>query len=136
MSFAWVRAVDFVLDEATHRVIVDTSASTISLLDRSGAVVMSEAVVLGSPEAPTPTDTRAYVVATYRDGANQPWTGNEPIALVSSHSATLDTFGSDPAPTGIHYSTASSARSLGCVRVSPQFALALDPLVGVRVDFT
>lgn len=136
VSFAWARAVDLVLDQANHRVVVDTSASTIALLDRNGNVVMSEEVTLGTTEAPTPTGTHAYIVATYRDAENQPYTGGEPIALVSSHSATLDSFRGDVAATGIHYSTATSANSLGCVRVSPAFARALDPLVGVRVDFT
>lgn len=136
VSFAWVRATDFVLSEAEHRVAVDTSKATISLLDRSGAVVMSEAVVLGTPEAPTPTDTHAYVVATYSDAEKQPVTGGEPIALVSSHSATLPTFKGDVAATGIHFSLATSPNSLGCVRVSPDLARALEPLVGVRVDFT
>lgn len=136
VSFAWARAGDFVLSEVNRRVLIDTSASTISLIDRQGTLLMHEPVKLGSPDAPTPTGTLGYIVATYTDAENQPWTGGEPIALVNSHSAALDNYGSDPAPTGIHYSTSETTNSKGCVRVSAAFARALDPLLGVRVYFS
>jgi len=136
VSFAWARATDFVLDEVDRRIVVDNATSTISLLDRDGTVLMHEQVKLGGDGEPTPSDTLGYIVATYTDAEKQKWTGGYPIGLVNSHSATMPTYGADPAPTGIHYSSSTTKNSKGCVRVSTAFSQALEPLLGVRVYFT
>lgn len=135
-TFAWVRGDDFVVSPGEAAVVVDTAASTISIIGKDGTVRASEIATLGTDGVPTPTSTLTYIEAVYTDSENQPWTGGHPIILTGAHSSTLDTYDGNNALTGIHYSSASSPFSKGCVRVSAAMTELLAALpIGTSIEF-
>lgn len=116
-------------------VVVDTAASTIHIETADGEISRRESVTLGSPQAPTPSDTITYIAASYID-ASQTFTENMPISMLGSHTPTLDTFAGNAALNALHFSNSTNPFSKGCVRLSRSLAIYLATLpIGTTVVF-
>jgi hypothetical protein len=134
-TYAWVRAADFAVERVAHMVVVDTAASTIHIETADGEVSRKESVTLGSPSAPTPSDTITYIAASYID-PEQTFTENTPIALLGSHTPTIDTFAGNAALNALHFSNSTNPFSKGCVRLSRSMSMYLATLpIGTTVVF-
>lgn len=134
-TYAWVRSADFTVERVEQMVVVDTAKSTIHIETANGDISWHERVTLGSPQAPTPSDTITYIAASYRD-ASQAFTENTPIAMLGSHTPTIDSFAGNAALNALHYSNSTNPFSKGCVRLSRSLAIYLATLpIGTTVVF-
>ncbi|PZE84171.1 L,D-transpeptidase [Curtobacterium sp. MCBD17_032] len=135
-TFAWARAADFTLTGVDRVVRVDNEASTIAIVRRDGSVQTSEPARLGTPQDPTPTDTKTYMEANYVD-PQVPYTQGHPISLTGAHSATLAGYGGNAALTALHYYPDPNGSSHGCVRISAAMTEALAGLpIGTPIEFS
>lgn len=135
-TFAWARAADFTLTGVDRVVRVDNQASTIAIVRRDGSVQTSEAARLGTPQDPTPADTKTYMEANYVD-PQVAYTQGHPISLTGAHSATLAGYGGNAALTALHYYPDPNGSSHGCVRISAAMTEALAGLpIGTPIEFS
>lgn len=135
-TFGWVRAADVSVVGAASSVVVDTAASTLSIVGPDGVASASEAVRLGTPDDPTPSATATYMQANYVDRSIGYTQGN-PIALTGAHSSLLPEYGGNSALTAIHFYPDPTGASHGCVRASAAMTAALAALpVGTAITFT
>lgn len=134
-TYAWVRTADFTVERVEQMVVVDTAESTIHIETADGEISRRESVTLGSPQAPTPSDTVTYIAASYID-PSQTFTENMPISMLGSHTPTLDTFAGNAALNALHFSNSTNPFSKGCVRLSRALSLYLATLpIGTTVVF-
>jgi hypothetical protein len=135
-TFAWARAADFVLTGVDRVVRIDNAASTIAIVRRHGGAETSEAARLGTPQDPTPVDTKTYMEANYVD-PQVTYTQGHPISLTGAHSATLSGYGGNAALTALHYYPDPTGSSHGCVRISAEMTQALARLpIGTPIEFS
>lgn len=137
-SAAWMRT-DLLhrTQRLTQHIVVDVSAQTVSIVDRSGRIEHEFQAGVGANGTPTPTGV-GYIEARYLDPAQDQTV--YPIGLTSLHSSAADEpfGGSDGGLIGIHYQPDhSGAVSHGCVRLDGPAITALDGLpLGTPVVMT
>jgi hypothetical protein len=113
----------------TSRVVISTSAQTVSIVDASGATTASFPAGVGTTDTPTPTNVTGYLEQRYVDPAQG--TGDEAIQLTSLHSAAADEpyGGSDGGLIGVHYyDVHAGAVSHGCIRLDRTAVEAVNAL--------
>lgn len=135
-TFAWARAADFTLTGVDRVVRIDDADSTIAIVRRDGSTETSETARLGTPQDPTPVDTKTYMEANYVD-PQVTYTQGHPISLTGAHSATLAGYGGNAALTALHYYPDPTGSSHGCVRISAEMTQALARLpIGTPIEFS
>ncbi|PZF08622.1 hypothetical protein DEJ25_15950, partial [Curtobacterium sp. MCPF17_011] len=135
-TFAWARAADFTLAGTDREVRVDNATGTIAIVHRDGTVQTSETARLGTPDDPTPADTKTYMEANYVD-PQVPYTQGHPIALTGAHSSKLAGFGGNAALTALHFYPDPTGSSHGCVRITAAMTDALAELpIGTPIEFS
>ncbi|WIB27713.1 L,D-transpeptidase [Curtobacterium sp. MCSS17_015] len=135
-TFAWARAADFTLASIDREVRIDNATSTIAIVHRDGTTETSETARLGTPEDPTPADTKTYMEANYVD-PQVPYTQGHPIALTGAHSSKLAGYGGNAALTALHFYPDPTGSSHGCVRVTAAMTDALATLpIGTPIEFS
>lgn len=127
---AWVPAASLEqVSTPTSRVVISTTAQTVSIVDAAGHVAHRFDAGVGTADTPTPTGVTGYLEQRYVDPAQG--TGDHPIQLTSLHSSAADEpyGGHDGGLIGLHWNaTTSGAVSHGCVRLSADAVAAVDTL--------
>ena len=137
-SRGFVRAADVDLARVDKAIDVDLNARTLTVVDASGAVLLSTPVAIGSPDNPTPV-VMAYVTDVLDTGNDGGAYG--PFALgLSAHSETLSEFGGGDGQVGIHGTNDPSSIgnnvSHGCVRVPNDIVTQLAAMVPLGTPVT
>ena len=135
-TFAWARAADFTLAGIDREVRIDNATSTIAIVHRDGTVETSETARLGTPDDPTPADTKTYMEANYVD-PQVGYTQGHPISLTGAHSSKLSGYGGNAALTALHFYPDPTGSSHGCVRITAAMTDALAKLpIGTPIEFS
>jgi hypothetical protein len=135
-TFAWARAADFSFAAVDRVVRIDNQASTIAIVRRDGTTETSETARLGTPDDPTPADTKTYMEANYVD-PQVPYTQGHPISLTGAHSSKLSGYGGNAALTALHFYPDPTGSSHGCVRITAAMTDALATLpIGTPIEFS
>jgi lipoprotein-anchoring transpeptidase ErfK/SrfK len=136
-STGWVHRDQVDLTTVDEAVTIDLAARTLTL-SRSGEVVLTTPVAVGTDQNPTPTG--AFYVIDKLDTGN-PSGAYGPFAFgLSAHSDTLSEFGGGDGQVGIHGtndpSSIGRSKSHGCVRVPNEVAVELAGTIDLGTPVT